>query len=50
MQIPGPTWTYWIRVLVVGVRDLSFLHVSPMISRYYMYVDRHLGVMGVDDL
>lgn len=50
MQIPGPTWTYWIRGSVVGVGDLSFLELSPMISRYYTYVHRHLGVTAVDDL
>ena len=44
MQIPGPTWTYWNRVLVVGVRDLCFFYKCPN------DMDRHLGVTGVDDL
>ena len=32
-QIPGPTQTYWIRILVAGVRDLYFLPVSQMTVR-----------------
>lgn len=33
MQIPGSTQTYWIEILVAGVRGLYLLQVSQMIPR-----------------